>query len=230
MVDRILLIGTSCWEATLHRHWQVVRADSGKRARELTDQNFKLIIVDAASMYTTGERICRDLKARFPASMMIHIRANQPAGGDQVAEITLKSPLTARHLTGVVSRILSNNPLDTVSCGPFLMNRTTRILQAHGKQVQLNPKLAALIEFFLLHPNEILPRARIMQTVWKTDYLGDTRTLNVHIRHARRVLEQNPQDPKHLKTIRGTGYRLEISAEKAKSRQLVPDSDPSNTA
>ena len=178
-------------------------------------------------MYTTGERICSDLKARFPMSMMIHIRPDQPASAEQAADIVLGSPLTARHLTGVVSRLLNNDPLDTVSCGPFIMNRTTRILQAHGRQVQLNPKLAALIELFLLHPNEILPRAKIMQRVWKTNYLGDTRTLNVHIRHARRVLEENPQDPKHLKTIRGTGYRLEVSAEKAKSRQLLPDSDPS---
>ncbi len=227
--DRILLLGTARWQVTLSRNWQVTHVASGKRARSLgSQQSFSLIIVDAVSMYTTGERICRRMRQCFPNCKLILIASEPSAPNPQVADIILYPPLTARQLNGLVSRILRDDPLDTIRCGPFVMNRTARILHAHGQSVQLNPKLARLIELFMTHPNQTLSRATIMQRVWKTDYLGDTRTLYVHIRHARKILENNPATPKYLKTIRGIGYQLAIAGEKeekAKTRQPVPDPD-----
>ncbi len=100
--------------------------------------------------------------------------------------------------------------MDAICCGPFVLNRTTRILQAHGQEVQLQPKLAELIELFMTYPNQVLARETIMQQVWNTNYMGDTGTLNVHIRYARNVLEEDNQKPVYLKTVRGVGYRLEV--------------------
>jgi DNA-binding response OmpR family regulator len=78
---------------------------------------------------------------------------------------------------------------------------------------RLTPKLACLLEEFLRHPNEILDRNRLMQTVWKTSYFGDTRTLDVHIRWIREVIEENPARPRLLKTVRGMGYIFSIPAK-----------------
>ena len=226
MPERILLIGTARWEQTLRRHWNVARASSGRAARNFAGESFPVIIIDAASMHTAGIRICRDLRTCFPNATLIHIGTGESI---PTAHVSLIAPVSARNLIGVVSRILSDDPLDTVGCGPFSLNRTTRILRAHGRETQLNPKLSLLIDVFLSNPNQTLPRSAIMQQVWNTDYLGDTRTLNVHIRHARILLETDPRCPTYLKTIRGTGYRLEIPTEKTQIRQSLSDSDPANS-
>ena len=211
MSDRILIIGTARWAATLRRHSEVAQAQSGKHARAFDGQRFSLIVIDAASMYISGERISRDMKARFPDSTQILISGSLQAESISGADVILDAAATARQLNGAVSRLLSADPLDSINCGPFFLNRTTRILTAHGRHIPLNPKLAGLIELLMSYPNQTLPRAYIMQEVWKTAYLGDTRTLNVHIRRAREVLEQDPRRPVYLKTVRGQGYRLEIA-------------------
>ena len=59
-------------------------------------------------------------------------------------------------------------------------------------------------------PGETLDRKMLMENVWDTSYLGDTRTLDVHVRWFRRAIEENPGDPRYLKTVRGVGYRLEV--------------------
>jgi len=171
---------------------------------------FSLIIVDAVSMGTTGERICRAVKSHYPNCPMIHIRPERALNLAKVADVTLAPPFSTRKLIGVVSRILQEGLMDAICCGPFVLNRTTRILQAHGQEVQLQPKLAELIELFMTYPNQVLARETIMQQVWNTNYMGDTGTLNVHIRYARNVLEEDNQKPVYLKTVRGVGYRLEV--------------------
>ncbi len=78
---------------------------------------------------------------------------------------------------------------------------------------RLTPKLANLLEAFLLHPNEVVDRNWLMRTIWKTNYYGDTRTLDVHIRWIREVIEANPARPRILKTVRGMGYIFSIPAK-----------------
>lgn len=227
MAQCILLIGTARWAPALRRHWEVVHASSGKEARVCADQAFPLIIVDAASIYTTGARICRAMRLDFPQAVLIHIGGASPM---PLADVSLRAQLSARVLVGVVSRVLNEDPRDAIVCGPFYLNRTTRTLRAHGRQTQLSPKVARLVDFFLRNPNTTLSRAAIMREVWNTDYLGDTRTLNVHVRHARRLLEENAHAPRYLITVRGTGYRLEISEATQKGRQSLSDSDAADSA
>lgn len=211
MRDQILLIGTARWAATLRRHAEVAQAQSGKGADAFGGQRFSLIVIDAASMYISGERISRDMKPRFPDATQILISGSLQSASKTEADVVLDADVTARQLNGVVSRLLSADRQDTICCGPFRLNRTTRILHTHGRPIPLNPKLAGLIGLLLSRPNQTLPRAQIMQAVWKTAYLGDTRTLYVHIRRAREVLERDPENPVYLKTVRGKGYRLEIA-------------------
>ncbi len=225
MASRILLVGTARWQATLQRHAEVSRSPSGLRAHAFGGQPFDIVVIDAPSMYISGERVCRDLKARFPASAVVLITAGGAAPAS-AADLILPEPLGARQLSGAITRILCADPRDVIHCGPFSLNRTTRVLLARGAHSQLSPKLADLIALFLSRPNETLPRAEIMRKVWKTAYLGDTRTLNVHIRRARQVLEPDPQQPRYLKTARGQGYRLEIDAKKERADGGPPRSQP----
>lgn len=77
----------------------------------------------------------------------------------------------------------------------------------------LTPKEFKLLYLLINHHDQILSRKTIMQEVWETDYLGDTRTLDVHIRWIREKIEDNPSRPQRLITIRGTGYRFILSPE-----------------
>lgn len=220
MADRILLIGTARWAASLRRQAEVAQAQSGKCARAFGGQRFSLIVIDAASMYISGERLSRDMKTRFPKSAQILISGSSQAESIAAADVILAADVTARQLTGTVSRLLSADPQDAIRCGPFRLNRTTQILHAHGRPILLSPKLAGLIALLMSCPNQTVPRAHIMREVWTTAYLGDTRTLYVHIRRARELLEPDPKNPVYLKTVRGKGYRLEI----VKTEQPAKDS------
>jgi DNA-binding response OmpR family regulator len=70
----------------------------------------------------------------------------------------------------------------------------------------LTPKQAQLLEEFVRYPNQVVSRRQLMQNVWRTDYIGDTRTLDVHIRWVREIIEEDPAQPKLLRTVRGKGY------------------------
>ncbi len=78
---------------------------------------------------------------------------------------------------------------------------------------QLTPKNYQLLNYFLEHPGELVTRKELMQAVWETDYLGDTRTLDVHVRWLREQLEEDPSKPQLLLTHRGKGYQLDIEGE-----------------
>ena len=214
MSARILLIGNHKRSTSLHRNWEVVVYSSGKQAIQNADKHrYDLVIVDAASLRTSGERMCRALKKVFPNVLMIHIQPRNDIETEKVADVTLSPPLSSRKLVGIISRLLNMQNSNSIACGPFEINPVTRILQAHGQEVQLNPKLANLTILFFTHPNEVLDREKIMNQVWDTNYMGDTRTLDVHIRHLRNVLENGNKKPRYLKTVRGVGYRLEVTPD-----------------
>ena len=77
----------------------------------------------------------------------------------------------------------------------------------------LTPMQCRLLHTFMLHPGEILSRQFLMREVWDTDYTGDTRTLEVHVRWIRKKIELNPSRPQHLRTVRGVGYRFDCQNE-----------------
>jgi DNA-binding response OmpR family regulator len=193
----------------LSKRYTVLVAYSGKEGMALAKEHApRLIILDAAAMRTTGERVCRTLKQEFPHILIIHIHPGPRREAKSEAHTLLFPPLTARRLSNSVGRLIHAE--EEISCGPFSMNVSRRILIAHGEETQLNPKQAALVEMFLRNPNQDLDRKTIMETVWKTDYIGDTRTLDVHIRWIRKVMEKRGAKPRYIKTVRGVGYRLEI--------------------
>lgn len=83
----------------------------------------------------------------------------------------------------------------------------------HKERHQLTPKEFKLLRLLIDNHQDVMSRKTIMQTVWETDYMGDTRTLDVHIRWLREKIEDNPSHPKRLITVRGVGYRFMMDVE-----------------
>ncbi len=174
----------------------------------------QLIIVNAATMRSSGSRICRRFRKVKPDVPLIHIRGETDEKDEECqADEYLQLPFTPRKLMNRVKSLLPANVLteEVVRYGPITFFKTKRSVEVNGRgETKLTPKLAHLLEEFLRHPNELVTRKQLMIDVWKTDYVGDTRTLDVHIRWVREVLEEDPTHPKLLITVRGRGYRLTV--------------------
>ena len=208
--------GTRTLESALQREGlQVNLFHTGNAALEWTKEHRPdLVVFDASSMRSSGFRTCRRLRKALPVTPIIYCwDADHLENRTIGADIYLAQPFTARKL---INRIRALLPADDMKeevvragCLTFFPSKRSVEILGSGER-RLTPKLANLLEEFLRHPNEVLDRNRLMQTVWKTDYFGDTRTLDVHIRWIREVIEDNPARPKLLRTVRGMGYIFSI--------------------
>jgi two-component system phosphate regulon response regulator PhoB len=104
---------------------------------------------------------------------------------------------------------------EIIRFGQILLYRSKQavVVEEKGEQ-RLTPKLAQLLEELLRHSNELVSRSQLMRHVWHTDYVGDTRTLDVHVRWVRECIEKDPSNPVLLRTVRGKGFILAIPERK----------------
>jgi two-component system response regulator RegX3 len=102
--------------------------------------------------------------------------------------------------------------------GDLTLDLDERCVVKDGNPIHLTFKECALLETLIRNGGEVLTRKQLMKEVWETDYLGDTRTLDVHIRWLRTKVEQNPSEPVLIRTVRGVGYRFEVTDGKPRSK------------
>jgi DNA-binding response OmpR family regulator len=195
----------------------VIVAYTGAAALSLIEGNRPdLVVFDASTMRSSGTRSCRRIRRVLPDTPMIHSRAAGKVE-DRAAEadVYLLKPFTPRKLLNRVRVLLpaDDQKEEIVRCGALTFYRSKRSVELMGKgERRLTPKLAQLLEEFVRHPNELISRRQLMQNVWNTDYVGDTRTLDVHVRWIRESIEINPAKPKLLRTVRGKGYIFSVPA------------------
>lgn len=212
---RVLLIesarnSSESFAEPLRRRYQVQIAHSGKQGVEMAQKEMPTVIVlDAVSLRTSGNRISFSLRAALEQTPIIHIRAAE-ATGNSVADVLLAPPFTARKLTNRIDRLTVPAQGAHLLVGPFSLNAQSQMLTTPWTEKKLTPKLVELMELFMGNLNNTLERKYIMQQVWKTDYMGDTRTLDVHIRWLRKAVEPNPRKPQYITTVRGVGYRFVV--------------------
>ena len=133
-----------------------------------------VIVLDAASLRTSGNRIGFSLRAALEQMPIIHIRAAE-ATGNSAADVLLVPPFTARKLTNRIDRLTVPVEGAHLQVGPFSLNAQSQTLTTPWTEKKLTPKLVELMELFMGNLNNTLERKYIMQQVWKTDYMGDTR-------------------------------------------------------
>lgn len=197
----------------LQRGFQVERVSSGKRALdEVTDKDHDLVVVDAASMRTTGKRICVALRERVNGIpiMLISDSARAVEKDFAAANVVLVMPFTQRKLINRIMPLLPGDDGGAIKAGPIHLNLDSKCVTAHGKKTQLTPRLLRLLRMLMDHRGEVVERDDLFKKVWRTDYTGDTRTLDVHISWLRQAIEKNPKKPRLLHTLRGQGYRLDV--------------------
>ena len=109
------------------------------------------------------------------------------------------------------SRSSKPRPTGRLRVGGLALDLDRRsVTPRDGEEKRLTPKECALLYAFMNRGGEVLTRRYLMKEVWETDYLGDTRTLDVHVRWLREKIEEEASEPIYLRTVRGVGYRFEV--------------------
>jgi DNA-binding response OmpR family regulator len=201
--------------ALLEKSFEVRFAQSGKEAIDAAKVFMPhLVVLDAVSLRTPGERICQLLREHLPTTPIIHLHPGVASKVVSAADAVLVFPFGNRKLTNTIDRLLHPPPpaisSNVISCGPFTVDMGRRVLLLREQEISLTPKEAQLFSIFLQNPGATLARKTLMEQVWETNYLGDTRTLTVHIRWIRDKIEPNPSKPTYLKTVRTVGYRFDV--------------------
>lgn len=196
---------------------QVCVFDTGSAAYSWAGKHEPDIVVfDASSMRSSGVRSCHRLRGRLPNTPIIHCRQEgELEDRSAEADIYLERPFTARKVLNRIKTLLPTDDWnqEIARAGDITFYPAKRSVDVNGQGEQrLTPKLASLLDVFLRNPNEILGREKLMHDVWDTDFMGDTRTLDVHIRWVREVIEEDPAKPVLLKTVRGKGYIFSVPA------------------
>lgn len=192
--------------------YTVAPVTTGQKALKQVDA-FRpaVIVLNAISLGSNGLRICTRLKEHDSQMPVIHLlpEEDESAAKESPAEITLLMPFTSRKLINRIKRYLPGERQTVIKVGPIKYSPGIRVVEAHGKEKRLTPKTAALLQVFLENPARVLDREFLMREVWQTDYVGDTRTLDVHVRWVREAVEPEPASPCHIITVRRVGYRFD---------------------
>ena len=167
----------------------------------------QVIMVEVDSRPQSRERFCRMLRTRYPTTLLFGVGDRQPEGAFTFDDF-LFLPLNREQVASVVTRVRGQQSYREVACGPFRLDLATRMVDTPNGPRHMTPKLCALLELLMLRRNEVVSRSDIMQSIWETSYLDDTRTLDVHVRWLREYIEPDPSRPTYLITVRGTGYIL----------------------
>lgn len=171
-----------------------------------------LIILDATSPRLDGGRTCQALRQKVGEVPIILISKEGNASGHTEADFHLNAPFTFRKLVNRIKRAThhSEESGETLQVGDLVLHFDMRSVTRGKARYQLTPKEFKLLEVFMRNPGKVLSRKFLMKNVWETDYVGDTRTLDVHVRWLREKIEEDPSSPVYLCTIRGVGYRFEV--------------------
>jgi DNA-binding response OmpR family regulator len=191
--------------------FDVETAQSGSQAlARLKEISPSLSVVNAASLRSTGLRICQALREKEPKLPVILIVGSENNVDKDAADAVLALPFTVQKLVNRIKPLLPGDGKNVVHVGPVRLDLEHRRVRSLNKSTKLTPRLVSLLQMLMEHHGEVVEREVLFKKVWETDYTGDTRTLDVHISWLRRALELDPVHPKFLRTVRGVGYRLDI--------------------
>lgn len=222
-IKKILLVqgglGDSVGPVLEQHGYRVAWVRSAKNALAFFDKDIPaLVIIDIPSLRISAERLCQSIKRLQKVPVILigpesgATATSQPPSSFPVqscADAYVQRPLQVRRLLTRVDKLMPEGQAIELRSGDLTFRPADGVLRKKTDELYLNPKLSRLLQLFMQQPGEVLTRKYLMQQVWETSYLGDTRTLDVHIRWLREAIEDNPTDPVYLRTVRRQGYRFE---------------------
>lgn len=178
-------------------------------------ENPAVIVLDCPSLRFSSHRFCRALQdGNLEIPVLLLLSEEEKIDRSVGARGHLRYPFSPKKLINRIVRLLPAPDDEVLQVGDVILNVKQRHVIRDKQENHLTPKQAQLLEILMRHPGEVLTRAFLMKRVWETDYLDDTRTLDVHIHCVRKAIEDNPRSPVYIRTVRQVGYRFETSKKK----------------
>ncbi|WP_375482223.1 response regulator [uncultured Jatrophihabitans sp.] len=178
-----------------------------------------LVLLDLMLPGLSGTEVCRELRTRSHVPIiMVTARdseVDKVVGLELGADDYVTKPFSSRELVARIRAVLRRGMepeelmLNVVEAGPVRMDVERHVVSVDGQQVQLPLKEFDLLELLLRNAGRVLTRGQLIDRVWGADYVGDTKTLDVHVKRLRAKIEPDPASPKYLVTVRGLGYKFE---------------------
>ena len=164
-------------------------------------------VIDATDKTLDTPQVCDRLRQSHSdlLIMLLSPEGTRLSQGPHI-NIHLIQPFTARKLSNRIKKLLTIRRTQPLVVREFTLDPEKRRVSHRGTIVRLTPKEYRLLELLMRHAGNVLSRKQIMKEVWETDYLGDTRTLDVHIRWLREKIETEPKKPIPIRTVRRVGY------------------------
>ena len=166
-----------------------------------------LVVVNVCSGFLDVKEICQALdetRLEFPRLIV----SRDEVHNHRSNEMFLLIPYSPRQLTQRINKAIGDQNDRFLRIGNITVDDLKRNMKRSDRVEHLTPKECRLLHLLMEHADEALSRGTIMKEVWETEYLGDTRTLDVHIRWLREKLEDDPSHPRFIITVRGVGYRF----------------------
>ena len=200
--------------------FEVAVASTGPGALdEFSRTGADLVLLDLMLPGLSGTEVCRAL--RSSSSVPIIMLTARDSEVDKVVGLELGAddyvtkPFSHRELVARIRAVLRRRaepeaaPASALEAGPVRMDLDRHLVTVDGTQVQLPLKEYELLELLLRNAGRVLTRQQLIDRVWGADYVGDTKTLDVHVKRLRAKIEPEPARPVHLVTVRGVGYKLD---------------------
>jgi two-component system response regulator RegX3 len=200
--------------------FDAVVAETGPQALAEFDRGgADIVLLDLMLPGLPGTEVCRALRARSSVPIIMltakDSEIDKVVGLELGADDYVTKPYSARELVARIRAVLRRRgdaepaTEGVLEAGPVRMDVERHTVSVHGEPVALPLKEFDLLEFLLRNSGRVLTRAQLIDRVWGADYVGDTKTLDVHVKRLRAKLEPDPATPKYLQTVRGLGYKLE---------------------
>ncbi len=178
-----------------------------------------IVLLDLMLPGLPGTEVCRRIRqtSNVPVIMVSakDDEVDKVVGLELGADDYITKPYSPRELVARIRAVLRRGiepdlAPQTLEVGPVRMDVERHTVTVDGTDVRLPLKEFELLEMFLRNPGRVLTRGQLIDRVWGSDYVGDTKTLDVHVKRLRAKLESDPSHPTMLVTVRGLGYKLDI--------------------
>ena len=196
-----------------------VAADGNEALSVFERDSADLILLDLMLPGMSGTEVCRQVRQRsnVPVIMLTakDSEIDKVVGLELGADDYVTKPYSSRELVARVRAVLrrqgeQEEPMSaTIRAGPVRMDVERHVVSVDGEQVSLPLKEFELLEMLLRNAGRVLTRGQLIDRVWGSDYVGDTKTLDVHVKRLRSKIEPDPSSPRYLVTVRGLGYKFE---------------------
>jgi two-component system response regulator RegX3 len=178
-----------------------------------------LILLDLMLPGMSGTEVCRTIRTRSDVPIIMVTARDQEVdrvvGLELGADDYLTKPFSSRELAARIKAVLRRAPIVDVmdldapaEALGVRVDRARHEVHLRGEPIELPPKEFSLLAELVEYAGRVLSRQHLINEIWGMDYVGDTKTLDVHIRRLRTRIEDDPQDPQRIQTVRGIGYRF----------------------